>query len=114
LEGCFLRADRFACCAFGVGSKSYLSIPALLDVAVHITLPLVHPANGGVPNHLRSRGDAGDRSRASKRQLILELDQDGLLRPFDSSTVLWPAGYLLVMFCCSFSQLLASRCACYL
>ncbi|CAE8629120.1 unnamed protein product, partial [Polarella glacialis] len=68
-----------SCCALGGGSDSYLVIPALMEVSVMLLLP---------------------------NRRLLRIEQDGFLRAFDQSTVLWPAAYLL-------SQWLASpdRCS---
>jgi hypothetical protein len=60
------------CREVGNRSRSFLCLPALRDVSVRLTL-------GG----------------ASHAPRVLRLDQDGFLRPFDVSTALWPAGYLL-------------------
>ncbi|CAE8588628.1 unnamed protein product, partial [Polarella glacialis] len=61
------------------GSDGYLVIPALMEVSVMLLLP---------------------------NRRLLRIEQDGFLRAFDQSTVLWPAAYLL-------SQWLASpdRCS---
>ena len=59
------------CCAFANGSRAFLRIPALREVRVAMRL-----ASGA----------------------ILRLTQDGFVRPFDVSSVLWPAGYLLAQW----------------
>ena len=64
-------------CAMGDGSRSYLRLPALREIAVLLRLP-------------------------SGR--FLSIEQDGLLRPFDVPTVLWPAGYLLSLWVADPSQ----------
>eukprot|EP00962_Isochrysis_galbana_P001381 scaffold351_cov117-Isochrysis_galbana.AAC.4 len=62
------------CREVGNSSRSFLRLPALRDVSVRLTL------------------GSGSASHAPR---VLRLDQDGFLRPFEPSTVLWPAGYLL-------------------
>mmetsp|Transcript_35418 Transcript_35418/g.105771 ORF Transcript_35418/g.105771 Transcript_35418/m.105771 type:complete len:407 (-) Transcript_35418:113-1333(-) len=70
-DRCRGRPRETQCCAFGPGSKSYLAIPALMEVEVGVFL---------------------------KDGRLLSLGQDGFLRKFGSPTVLWPAGYLLAQF----------------
>ena len=60
-----------ACCAIGRGSRAALLLPLLREIKVRIRLP-----NGRV----------------------LAIEQDGFLRPFDVSTVVWPAGFLLSLW----------------
>lgn len=77
---CSSLIDRSSCdcaCAMGNGSRSYLRLPALREIAVQVRLP-------------------------SGR--FLSIEQDGLLRPFDVPTVLWPAGYLLSLWVADPSQ----------
>jgi SAM-dependent methyltransferase len=57
------------CCILGNGSRAHLRLPALLEIAVRVRLPTGR---------------------------VLTVEQDGLLRPFDLPTVLWPGGYLLM------------------
>ena len=78
-DACFQSpAEALACCTFGPGSDSYLSIPALHSVSVSVQLPGVSPP--------------------------LVIDQAGFLRLFDVPTVLWPAGYLLTQWLSSSDQ----------
>lgn len=73
--GCFATAEEaVACCTFGPGSDSHLSIPALHSVAVTISVTLLGEAT------------------------TVAIDQAGFLRLFDMPTVLWPAGYLLAQW----------------
>ena len=60
------------CCALFEGSLSYLRLPILQEPVVSIKLPI-----GG------------------EQQKMFVFEQDGYLRPFDPSVVLWPTGYLL-------------------
>ena len=60
-----------ACCAMGNTSRAFLRLPALRELAVQVRLPTGQ---------------------------LLRIEQDGLLRPFDLPTVLWPAGYLLALW----------------
>ena len=69
-----------ACCAMGNMSRAFLRLPALRELAVQVRLPTGQ---------------------------LLRIEQDGLLRPFDLPTVLWPAGYLLALWAAS----AASGCA---
>ena len=69
-----------ACCAMGNTSRAFLRLPALRELAVQVRLPTGQ---------------------------LLRIEQDGLLRPFDLPTVLWPAGYLLALWAAS----AASGCA---
>mmetsp|Transcript_11870 Transcript_11870/g.25686 ORF Transcript_11870/g.25686 Transcript_11870/m.25686 type:complete len:378 (-) Transcript_11870:379-1512(-) len=63
-----LHANQTSCCVMSAGSKAFLSLPVLREISIQVGLQ-----NGR----------------------LLRIEQDGLLRPFDVSTVLWPAGYLL-------------------
>jgi 2-polyprenyl-3-methyl-5-hydroxy-6-metoxy-1,4-benzoquinol methylase len=59
------------CCTFRVGSPNHLRLPAFHELALRLQLPSGH---------------------------MLELEQDGTLRPLDSASVLYPGGYLLALF----------------
>jgi len=62
------------CCEFFQGSPSHLRLPVLREVAIRLRVIL------------------------DDREIrFLALEQDGLLRPFDVSTVQWPAGYFLAL-----------------
>ena len=74
-------ADRAACCAFGPGSTAHQAVPVLMEPTISLWLPAVSSCHGAVAD---ARGAE-----------VVELQQDGFLRPFDMPTVLWPAGYLL-------------------
>ena len=60
------------CCRIGPGSTSHRALPALQETALLVQLRQGAPA--------------------------MRVAQDGFLRPFDVSTVLWPAGYLLALW----------------
>lgn len=60
------------CCELFVGSSSYLRLPALHEPALRV--------------RVRSKNDNFQ---------VLELEQDGFLRPFDKAGILWPSGYLM-------------------
>ena len=64
-------AAHLRCCSFGVGSDSYRMIPAVRETHITVRLPSAR---------------------------LLRIDQEGWLRLFDPSTILWPAGYLLAQF----------------
>lgn len=71
-EKCFDDYGRTFCCHFDEDSASYLRLPALRELRVAMNLSL-----------------------ESGKVSLLNLQQDGFLRLFDTSIVLWPAGYLL-------------------
>ena len=65
------------CCEFFPGSHAHLRLPALHEPAIRIRISTFS-------------------SSAMKQQVkTLDLEQDGYLRPFDVSAILWPSGYLL-------------------
>jgi hypothetical protein len=66
------------CCEFFSGSNSHLRLPALLEPALRVRIPWA--------NH----------SETSKT-MVLELEQDAFLRPFDPAGIFWPSGYLLTL-----------------
>jgi predicted nicotinamide N-methyase len=66
------------CCAFGNGSMTFLKLPALQEISLRVRLSSGH---------------------------VITVEQDGLLRPFDLATVLWPAGYLLMQWVSGQQQL---------
>ncbi|KAL1525265.1 hypothetical protein AB1Y20_020130 [Prymnesium parvum] len=59
------------CCAFSPRSRAFLRIPAIREIWVRVGV-----ASGAE----------------------IHIEQDGFLRPFDTPTVLWPAGYLLTLW----------------
>lgn len=69
---CFSLDGMPLCCEMFSGSHSHLRLPALREISVTMRINLD--------------------SAATK---TLSLEQDGYLRQFDASGVLWPAGYLL-------------------
>ena len=60
-----------SCCAVGNRSRNFLHLPALHELWTQLRLPTGR---------------------------LLHVEQDGWLRPFDTATVLWPAGYLLAQW----------------
>ena len=68
------NTEFFPCCELRPGNWGYLRLPALLEPAIRLVIP---------------------RSELYLPPLELNLEQDGYLRPFDVSTILWPTGYLL-------------------
>lgn len=72
---------QFPCCNFSIESSAYLRLPALREPAIKIV------SLGG--------------------STVMELEQDGYLRPYDVAGILWPSGYLL-------SQCLVDPVACML
>jgi len=63
--------ERRECCHMGNGTRAHLRLPALREIAIDVRLPTGR---------------------------LIRIEQDGLLRPFDLPTVLWPAGYLLSLW----------------
>ena len=78
------------CCDFFNGSPSHLRLPALREVALNIRISI----EGGDMN-ASTKCEADDSNTSSVATLSLE--QDGFLRPYDVSSILWPAGYLLTL-----------------
>ena len=68
------------CCALSVGSLAYLRLPILQEPVVSVKLNI----------------DGNPRT--------LSFEQDGYLRPFDPSGVLWPTGYLLTQCIANLQQ----------
>lgn len=66
------------CCEFFVGSTSHLRLPALYEPALNIRVRVGNQLHG---------------KKSQERRLLLQ--QDGYLRLFDMSGILWPSGYLL-------------------
>ena len=84
-EPFFQSSLQVQCCMFTPGSWTYLRLPAIHEPAVRLGIPY---------NHL---GDAKQSESASTDGHItyLNLEQDGYLRPYDVSGILWPTGYML-------------------
>eukprot|EP00547_Thalassionema_nitzschioides_P011311 CAMPEP_0194263130 /NCGR_PEP_ID=MMETSP0158-20130606/46901_1 /TAXON_ID=33649 /ORGANISM="Thalassionema nitzschioides, Strain L26-B" /LENGTH=309 /DNA_ID=CAMNT_0039003307 /DNA_START=163 /DNA_END=1092 /DNA_ORIENTATION=- len=76
-DGCSLGNSRL-CCDFFHGSSSYLHLPLLKELAVRLRVKTDDKDSQGV--FLEERYD---------------LHQDGFLRHYDTSGVLWPTAYLL-------------------
>jgi hypothetical protein len=72
-EGCVTTNP---CCEFYVGSSSHLRLPALHEPALRLRISL---------------------GNSNKKEVVLELEQDGYLRVFDVAGILWPSGYLLTL-----------------
>ncbi|CAJ1943303.1 unnamed protein product [Cylindrotheca closterium] len=62
------------CCEFFEGSPSHLRLPVLRELAIRLRLTF-----------------------DDYEMRFIALEQDGFLRPFDVSTVQWPAGYFLAL-----------------
>ena len=80
------------CCDFFNGSPSHLRLPALREVALNIRISI---EGGDVNTSTNLASCEADDSNTSVATISLE--QDGFLRPFDVSSILWPAGYLLTL-----------------
>ena len=72
------------CCDFFVGSPSHLRLPALREVGLNVRVSI-------------ATGTGAASAAATEKNVTLSLEQDGFLRPFDISSILWPAGYLLTL-----------------
>ena len=85
------------CCDFFDGSASHLRLPALREVALNIRFNITDTEH--VDTKSCSTNVASCESDPKKRSLVtvLNLEQDGFLRPFDVASILWPAGYLLTL-----------------
>lgn len=68
------------CCAFGPGSDAHQAVPVLMEPTIRLWLP---------------EAATSDDDQAKRPAEVVQLQQDGFLRPFDMPSVLWPAGYLL-------------------
>ena len=68
---CAVHQKSLRCCAFGNNSRTFLRLPALREVTLELRLTTGR---------------------------VLQVEQDGFLRQFEPSTVLWPAGYLLSLW----------------
>lgn len=68
------------CCDFFAGSSSHLRLPALREVALNVRVSMPSSTDAIIVQNV-----------------TLSLEQDGFLRPFDVSSILWPAGYLLTL-----------------
>ncbi len=74
--------DLDACCAFGPGSDAHQAVPVLMEPTIRLWLP-------------KAAGTTSGDDPAERPAEVVQLQQDGFLRPFDMPSVLWPAGYLL-------------------
>ena len=74
------------CCDFFAGSSLHLRLPALREVALNVRV--------SVPSKSENATAA---TASTLKNFTLSLEQDGFLRPFDVSSILWPAGYLLTI-----------------
>jgi hypothetical protein len=71
--------DAVKCCVLAPGRAAYRHLPVLWETVVWLWIPALGDGAGDGGNHA----------------LLLRIEQDGFLRPFDMPTVLWPAGFLL-------------------
>ena len=78
------------CCDFFNGSPSHLRLPALREVALNIR---ISTESGDMNAATKCEADDSNTSSVA----TISLEQDGFLRPFDVSSILWPAGYLLTL-----------------
>jgi hypothetical protein len=74
------KKDRRLCCEVSPTNDNHLILPALREPMVNINLPIF-------------KGNTNDENNTRSETMYIE--QEGSLRMFDVSGVLWPAGYLL-------------------
>mmetsp|Transcript_12136 Transcript_12136/g.34740 ORF Transcript_12136/g.34740 Transcript_12136/m.34740 type:complete len:465 (-) Transcript_12136:30-1424(-) len=85
------------CCDFFNGSPSHLRLPALREVALNVRVSTEGGDMHAFANSASCETKSNDTSRTPTSSAIISLEQDGFLRPFDVSSILWPAGYLLTL-----------------
>ena len=83
------------CCDFFDGSASHLRLPALREVALKMRVNITGDVD--TKTCTNSASCTSDSTQSSHGTRIIALEQDGFLRPFDVSSILWPAGYLLTL-----------------
>ena len=76
-DPCLLEGRRM-CCDLRPGTGGHLRLPALGEVGLRLGF-----------------GGGGKEEEEEENIPALDLQQDGPLRPYNPSTVLWPGGYLL-------------------
>lgn len=77
-DECVNDAHQRLCCDFVQGSSSYLHLPLLHELAIRLRL------------------QTDDQTARQKQPTkTYNLQQDGFLRPYDPSGILWPTSYLL-------------------
>lgn len=84
----FESSHQAPCCVFTPGSWTYLRLPAIHEPAVQL----------GIPQKQYDNNDSMDSFESSCSDFtvnLLNLEQDGYLRPFDVAGILWPTGYML-------------------
>jgi hypothetical protein len=83
--GCDNNQHRLPCCEFFHGSSSYKKLPVLHEPAVRMRI------------QIDTKNKPSARYDSSSTRMNLDLEQEGYLRPFDVSTVLWPSAYFLTL-----------------
>lgn len=71
---CYDHKHRRLCCDFFVGSSSYLHLPMLHELVLTVRLAT---------------------DNKSQNTTFYHVQQDGFLRLYEPSSILWPTGYLL-------------------
>jgi hypothetical protein len=85
VDGTTNRSHPTWCCSFGPHNPwTYLRLPALEEPAIRLQIPY-HPLE-----QQQQRQHPSD-------HFVLELEQDGFLRPYQVDAVLWPSGYMLAL-----------------
>lgn len=87
-EQCGLATPSSSRCALASGSSAALLLPMLREPKISIALRTSNDVREG--NH---------------GPILLHIEQDGFLRPFDVATVVWPAGYLLGLWVAGFASM---------
>ena len=78
-------SPQVQCCDFIPGSWTYLRLPAIHEPAIRLGIPCHHDGNSK-----RNR-----RTYTDDCITVLNLEQDGYLRPYDVAGILWPTSYML-------------------
>merc|ERR1712238_82769 len=73
---------RTDCCEFSPGSWTYLRLPVVHEPAIRLRIPY---------HSIQQQQSLNTHDSF----VSLDLEQDGYLRPFDVSGILWPTGYML-------------------
>ena len=81
-----IRNSAAFCCNFGPATSSFLRLPALLELALRMDFPMESYSESPSTNPSKS---------SNSTSVTFEIQQDGFLRMFNPSTVLWPTAYLL-------------------
>ena len=89
-------------CELDQTTQSHLRLPALRELSLTMRIPVpISKNNTNTNNNTNNNNNNNNEEKKNKKKendgddIVLYLEQDGYLRQFDVSTVLWPAGYFL-------------------